>query len=58
MIGKRSKFGVTRCENRLKIASLTEDVIHISSMLSVPAVLGAETADRAPCQGSVQLVFQ
>ena len=58
MIGKRSKFRVTRSKDDLKVASLMEDVVHISPVLGVPAVLGAETTDRALRQGPVQLIFQ
>ena len=55
MVGMRSKFGISRHEDNLQIASFTEDIIHISSALSVPAVLGAEASDLTFLQSLIEL---
>ena len=58
MIGKRSQFRVSRSEDHSQIASFAEYVIHITSALRIPAVLGAETADLTFMESLVQLFFQ
>jgi hypothetical protein len=57
VVGQRRKLSVARRENRMEIATLAENLVHISSLFRIPAVLSTETADPAFKQGLVKLIF-
>ena len=47
-----------RHEQRLQIAPVGEQVVHVAPCCGVPAVLGAETTDSAVHQSLVKLILQ
>ena len=58
MVGQRGQLGIARREHGMEIATLTEYLVHVSSLFRIPAVLGTETADPAFKQGLVKLIFK
>ena len=58
MVSLRSKFRITRREDLLQISPLSKNVIPVSSLLSIPAVLCTEVSDPAVKQSLVKLVLK
>ena len=58
VVRARRQLGVARIEDDLQVAPFLEQLVHITVMGGIPAVLGTETADFAAEQRLVQLVFQ
>ena len=58
MVREWGEFRVAWREHRLKVAALTENVIHILAACRVPAVLGAETTNLAIDECLVELFLK
>jgi hypothetical protein len=58
VVGQWRELSVSGIEYDLKVSPLSEDFIHVSSALGVPAILCAEAADTALMKSLVELIFK